>query len=206
MLGACHKDKEDIVLESGYGYFPVEEGRWIEYRVDSVKIYGMQTDTAHWEMREVTGPVLSGENHIVYRYFRQAGSTAWTNQPVVCSVSVSSAEAKKVEDNVCFVKLVFPLEEGRRWDGNAYNSLESQEYTMVDIGKNLDVNNFTFPSTLKVMQIDLTTLISKDYAEEVFAKDIGMISARKIHIENLQSVQFKNGYTVEYTMMNRGKL
>ena len=76
---------------------------------------------------------------------------------------------------------------------------------MHDVGSAQNINSKYYTNTLKVLQLDVTTLISQDYADEVFALGIGMVSSRKIHIENLQSVQHKFGYIVDYKIIDSGK-
>ncbi|HRI29187.1 MAG TPA: hypothetical protein PK715_14105, partial [Chitinophagales bacterium] len=36
LLSGCTEETEDITLEYGYAYFPIDSGHWIIYAVDSV--------------------------------------------------------------------------------------------------------------------------------------------------------------------------
>ena len=49
--------------------------------------------------------------------------------------TVSSVE--QVEENIRFVKMIFPLDELSYWDGNLFNHLGEQEYTVSQIHSSL---------------------------------------------------------------------
>jgi len=84
-------------------------------------------------------------------------------------------KAEKVEENIRYIKLVFPVKEGKSWDGNAYNTLGTWNYTYTDVDVPLIINNNTFDSTLTVLQLDNPLLISYEHSEEQYARGVGMI-------------------------------
>ena len=132
-------------------------------------------------------------NGIVKRYSTSAENPAWNIPPVVWNVSLSSITAEKVEDNIRYVKLEFPIKNGLKWNGNYYNGEPEQVFTYKWINQGGIIGNFVFDSLLKVNQQDFSTLISKDFSEEVYAVGIGSVYIHKEHLSNL--LASKTGYT-----------
>jgi hypothetical protein len=100
---------------------------------------------------------------------------------------------EKIEDNIRYIKLTFPVIINNTWQGNKYvetkpsfmnlrfNSTYSfdwtyeikgvnQNYTFTDAG-----NTLTSDSTLTVLQAADSSLIQKVYSFEKYAKNIGMV-------------------------------
>ncbi|MHC1707750.1 MAG: hypothetical protein AB9842_09530 [Bacteroidales bacterium] len=209
LLTSCHKQEEEIFPEPGYDYFPVKKGQWIVYQVDTVFVNGFITDTSHWEVKDIsTGIVEVNSNGECYsgiqRYIRKTGTGEWSEMVLEFVVLTTSSHVMVKNGNHFYVAMVFPVSEGITWDGNAFNGFESQEYTMKDVGQSFTVDRQIFQESLKVVEMEHTTLISQDISEKVFSRGIGMIYARKIHLINLQSIQNKSGIIVENRIINSG--
>ena len=97
--------------------------------------------------------------------------------------------SKKVEENIRFTKLVFPIKNGEYWNGNAYNDLLFCEYTYDSIHEPYELNSFSFDSTVTVLQKDLYTAVDYQNAYEVYAKNVGLIYKKDINLSiNLYNI------------------
>ncbi|MCX6271934.1 MAG: hypothetical protein NTU44_12070 [Bacteroidetes bacterium] len=200
MLMACHKDKPDKGIDMGYGFFPLKLGQWIEYDVDSINIDGVNTDTTSWVVRETIDTSFldntGQQTFLIHRTWRHADSLEWPAYYKVWSATVNENQAEKVEDNIRYIKLVFPVEDGKTWNGNSLNNLGVQDYQYHVLPIETKNSGQSFFNTVIVLHQDQTTLISKDYEDEMYARSFGMVSSTKIHIKNLQSELYKYGTIV----------
>jgi len=111
--------------------------------------------------------------------------------------------AQRVEDNIRYLKLAFPINADVTWNGNAFNDFPEEDYSYTDIHTSYSMNGFDFDSTLKVLQSDDQNLIHQIYKEEKYAKNVGMIYKQKDSL-NVYSVngqiRISNGFEYKETI------
>ena len=178
ILFSCKKKEETFDL--GTDYFPIRaQGTYIIYDVQKITYGASGPDTSNYQLMEMTGDTatLNGQlYHKVWRYTRPNSSAAWPVQPdSVWQEYNNSVQAVKTENNVKFIKLVFPIEENKTWNGNVMNISSSDDYTMKNVDRSYTVNGHYFSKTLKVVQSDDTSYVNEDQRYEVYAKGIGLI-------------------------------
>jgi hypothetical protein len=182
-LGACtptNFEPDDAVL--GYDFFPLEVGSFVEYAVEEQN-YSSQNggvpSIQNYQIREEIPQIfidVEGERAFRIDQFRRNNANfAWQLEAVWVAKRTPSY-AITVEDNKSFVKLGFPIKNGLRWNGNAFNNLGDDRYEITDLGKSLKINNLDFENTLKVAQADDSSRVSLDRRTEVYAQGIGLIS------------------------------
>ena len=122
----------------------------------------------------------------IERYTRKNDSLPWVLRDVWYQTR-TSAKAEKVEENVRFVKLIFPINSTQKWNGNAFNSIGNYEYTYKAVDTKKTVNGISFDSTLTVNQQLDSNLIEKKYQLEIYAKNVGMIYKRFVDVQDKSS-------------------
>jgi hypothetical protein len=178
ILFSCKK--KEGTFDLGSDYFPIRsQGAYIIYDVERITYQASGFDTNNYQLKEVSGDTawLNGKLYYkVLRYIRPDSLASWPFQPdSVWYQYNNNAQAVKTENNRPFIKLVFAVEENKSWNGNALNTYSSDNYTMVNVGKSYSADGHYFPSTLKVVQQDDTSLVNEDQRYEVYAKGLGMI-------------------------------
>ena len=78
----------------------------------------------------------------IERYYRDTDTNSWVIKDV-WHAQIVNATAQKIEENIRYIKLVFPSEIGKSWDGNAFNTIDYQEYEITDI-TTLDIDGLNF--------------------------------------------------------------
>jgi len=182
MMGALYSCKKDVAppADVGYDYYPNNVGHWIIYDVVSIEHDNPvnKHDTSLFQIKEVIDSTsLDNENREtqwIERYIRNNSTLPWVIKDVWTS-NLTAATAEKVEENERFVKLTFPVSLGKTWNGNAFNSQDVWDYEYTEVDAPYTINNLSFDSTVTVLQIDEKNLVEKNYALEIFAKDVGMI-------------------------------
>lgn len=193
---ACGKDDDSATsIDWGYDYYPAEVGYWLEYEVDSI-FYDDFTDpvtidTANYCMREEFESVfqdLSGEDNFrIEQYKKNDTASAWILDKIVSS-KVTTTNFQKVENDLRFIPLVFPVKTDKSWDGLIYLNVQDEptleyyddtqypwgyRYTEVNVSKQL--GNFSFDSCVVVAHIDDENLFEKKYSQEIYAKGVGLV-------------------------------
>ncbi|MBL7892358.1 MAG: hypothetical protein JNL63_06990 [Bacteroidia bacterium] len=197
---SCKKDQDTSALDIGYGYFPNQSGKYIIYDVDSIvkNSFTKQVDTFKFQVKEViesvfndnTGrPTLRLERYRKY-YSKTVAydSMSWVLTDV-WSANLTSTSAEKVEENVRYVRLIFPVEKYKTWNGNAYNTIGEWNYKYTEIDKAKTVGGIAFDSTLTVVQFEDENLIDKKYYREMYAKNVGLIYRQiiDVHSDSIQT-------------------
>ena len=195
-IGGCKSGEEAPAVDFKYGYFPIEVGHWTIYNVDSVVWSLIHAETAYtvtyqW-MELVESNFIDGQGRPSSRiecYRRDSVSQPWQIEAVWVATRTRTT-AEKVEDNLRFIKLVFPPKEGKTWRGNvfiqtsAFDWLGDWEYEMIWVDEPYLFEGKIYPNTIKVLQHEENAnLLQRILAYEVYALGIGMIE-KELTIEN----------------------
>lgn len=188
----CGSDPEKQVSEARY--FPLRVGDYRVYHVTEKQISAFNIET-DFEYDIKTLVVDSFENvsgtytYIIHRFKRESSSDTWTGLDA-WTARVSPGEVVVTEGSTPFVRLTFPIKNGRSWNGNAYNNLESSDFCSGDTFFSCDlyaldnvarpfttsISNLEFENTVRVVQNNDPDLITEyDTREEIYGLDVGLI-------------------------------
>jgi hypothetical protein len=199
------KEKTTQPQDFGYDYFPVEVGSWITYDVEDTR-YDVQTITETYQLKELieseTTDNQGRPSLRIVRYWRQTDNDPWEIKDVWLSTRTKST-AEKVEENVRYVKFVFPIRDYQTWNGNIYNSEPEWEYYYDSINEPRVVNNIAFDETIKIVQAENFNLIQEQDAYEIYAKNVGLVYRKLINLEYNQSLT--TGRVLYQTVTGYGK-
>ena len=128
--------------------------------------------------------------HRIERFRRDSSSLPWDILDV-WEANLTKTRAEKVEENLRYIKLIFPPIVDATWEGNAYIACEDDldwlcdwEYTYIAVDVPKTVGGIAFDSTLTVFHIDdSSNLLQYIYSYEYYAKGVGLISKTLIHLE-----------------------
>ncbi len=203
-------------IEKSYRYFPLAAGNWMMYDVDSIiheyaDDHTNQPDSLissyHFQVLEVAdSSFIDGEGQIAWRisrYRRDADTMAW-NFINVWTAKRTNASAQRVEDNVRYVKLSFPVESNASWNGNAFNSMYEEEYNYSEVNVPLSLGGLNFDSSLTVIQKEDFNLIHQILKKEQYVSGVGMAFKEmdSLNLNGLQQVT--NGYEFRETLIGYG--
>ena len=174
---SAHPDSSLLGLE----YFPLFQGSYRVYDAQQIEytVLGEEIST-NYQLKEETFKLFQNDDeeeiYPINRYIRKNENEEWILD-AVWSARNNNYLALITEENIPFQKLAFPVNEGVKWNGNAFNTYEQEEYYYQDIGQNFttDIGD-EYTNTVIVVQNDLLDKIVKtDYRIEVYAKNIGLI-------------------------------
>ena len=201
---SCKKDTIQLPEPSYREYFNDAVGSFIIYECDSIIYddFNQSIDTNSFLIKEYFQSNFvdnSGRNAIrVERWKKPIDSLNWFLKDV-WSLVKTDVQVEKVEEDLRFVKLVFPVRESLQWNTNALNSLDARTVTYSKVHQAFSTDSMQFDSTITVENIDPTNLVSEYRNTEVFAKNAGMIYKKFVDVKYIVPTnEIKSG--VVFTM------
>ena len=186
MLHSCSKTETADLPDLKKSYFPLNPGHSITYQVDSAHYYFSVREVFSFQLKDtVISEVNSAPNtKTVYieRYKRKNDNAPWVFQKIITR-SITDLRAEEFTGNQRFVRIVFPPEKNKTWNGNTYNNLEKQEYFFKNVDFKTSFNGISLDSVSHVVQVDDSNLLTENYAEEFYAKNIGLV---KKHVKSVE--------------------
>ncbi len=181
LFWACNTDIAELnITPEGRDYFPLKSGHYVSYNVKEINYFLNQPKVEEtYQLKEIVKEDLKDlANNITYRierYKRLNGRQNWQLLNV-WTARIDYRAAIKTEENIPYIKLVFPFERGKKWNGNAMNTLEPANYEMRDLGKNFTFSGKTYIDNVTIIQANNPdTLVRKEMKQEIYSKGVGMI-------------------------------
>jgi hypothetical protein len=220
-LFSCKKE-QTLPTPISYAYYPLFRGKMMIYDADSIVYpYRFLTDTSHYEVHfqwmEVYDSVFidnAGDSaYHIFRYTRSDSTQPWIWQNEYYTY-VTKTTAERWENNFRFIKLTFPPQLFNTWQGNYFNNTDSPEvnyfngweYQYTSVDQPATVNSTTYDSTSTVLQLADSTLLNKDYWEEVYAKHVGLIYKKEEQLTtqdfNLPIFIPQQGFILKLTLLS----
>ena len=183
----CRKDSPSTPpINFGYNYIPENVGHYVIYEVDSIAYDDIShaPDTTRYLLKELIDSIYTDNTGKpamrIERYFKHYNDSIpysdlpWEG-PRIWSARKSANDYQKVEENVRYLRLVFPATEGKQWDGNLYNPFQGKDYEITSSDKGEWVNSIYFDSVVTVLQFEKVNFIEYRYEQEKYARNIGLI-------------------------------
>jgi hypothetical protein len=193
ILQSCKKETDISDYDIGYNYLPDDSGSFVIYKVDSV-IYNDFDNSRRYStiyLKEKIGEQftdnLGRTAKKILRYYSDTMTTEWELHNVDYLIKTQLV-AERVEDNLRYIKLVFPNDVNKKWLGNKLITipppyiidtsnyfLNDWKYTIKNRDAYYDNGTLIFDSTLLVSQIQDSSAITKTYSIERFARSVGLV-------------------------------
>lgn len=203
-ISSCSESTfEENNEEQGYEYFPIALGNeWI-YQVDSV-VY--QSGGAEINMstsfvkEEITDIFDEAENsYVLTRSSRRSENSTWLVSDVYI-VERDGTRAYRTENNRRFIKLTFPIRDGKSWDGNIFFDsdadidvfgnqfpvYEDWEYEITVEANPLEILGQTYADVITVHHIDSDDQLQWSKSFEQYSKGLGLIYREHLFLDTNQ--------------------
>lgn len=178
---SCESENNNVTVKDlPVDYFPLRKGSFQIYDVHKVEYtLGVASERDYQLKTVLVDSIDRGDgtySYVQYNYEREPGGQNWT---YVSTWAVQADERELIvnEANTSFLKYKFPLANGYAWNGNAYNSMEADEYTMEEVKASKTLGNITYDDCFVVNQNDNQDfIVFLDQRMEIYARNIGLIS------------------------------
>jgi hypothetical protein len=211
---SCKKVEGDT-FNFHYDYYPLEEGTFVVYEAMDIahdRQALIQSDTNRYYLRTVIGESFvdnsGSEAHKFFRYEKLSLDDEWELKDV-WTTRLYGQRIELVEENDRVVKLVFPCNEEKLWDINAYNIYDkiSASYPPELLHKPGVFGTFVLNSTIRV-DVDKDFNLVKDINMfEVYAKGVGLVQKhfKQNRIQNFDTLNIDYGRETHYRMIDFGR-
>jgi hypothetical protein len=195
-LAGCKQDVDTTKLSPYlYDYAPVNIGHSVTYDVDSI-VYNFDPpfqsiDTSYYQIKEVISDTFYDNlGNINYKIsvFKRTDTTQPFSTTVyqVWSCVVNKSTYQKVENDLRFIKLVFPPINGVTWNGNSYlpandtiadvyQPYASWVYTYTSVNASANINRLIFDSTIVVSEVNNQNLVNSELSTATYARHVGLV-------------------------------
>lgn len=127
IMFSCN-EKEEFTTEALSDYMPLQVGKYITYRLDSLvfKAFGRETEIHEYQVKHQVDAIVTDNtgqaSYRINRYIRDAaGLQPWQVQiEGTFFITPKSDQIEVIEDNLRFIKLHLPIRDGYNWKGNKF--------------------------------------------------------------------------------------
>ncbi len=205
-LVSCKKETEDISeIAKGNKFFPTEIGKYIVYDYDSTYWNDQLGKDLHYrgQFRYYVADTFrdnAGRLSYVINVQVRANDTDPYRPDDVIYVTPTEDRIEYKQKNLTFIKMVFPVSNGKSWNGNAMIPLGDNDYaeydndkwkytyanfdTEFDPGNNLYLHTVTvneIDDALNNPDVDSTAYAYRNYSQERYAYNVGMVYRERIY-------------------------
>ncbi|MCZ6899744.1 MAG: hypothetical protein O7F74_05870 [Bacteroidetes bacterium] len=200
----------------GFDFVPLQVGDFRVYQVEEItKTVLLGFDTARFQLKESLVDSFPGQGgdiiYLLHRSKRLSANDAWELDSV-WTARRNQTQAVTVESNVPFIKMVFPIDENKIWDGNKLNSADNDAYEMRNLFASFDTGLTIFEETLTVIQNEkLDSIDILDFRKEIYGLNIGLIYKNSSFLEFcddfdcLGQKEIEQGRILKQTIIDYGK-
>lgn len=207
---SCKKDKEDYIApDIGHDYAGLEVGKYVVYDVDSF-FYDDNSgtiDTAKYQIKEVVDSkyedLESEEAFKIIRYRKDNDTSNWVLIDVWSS-KITQTNFQKTEENVKYVKLIFPVKMNATWNGNSMNNQGNMQYEYTSADNTESIGGNSLSMVLTVLQNENLNLIDQELFQEKYAKGIGMVFKKSMDLTRSGLSAPWSGYDITMTLSSYG--
>ena len=213
-------------------YMQLQSGKYIIYRLDSTEFvnFGTQTVVVSYQAMDVIDSLITDNlGRPSWRVFRYLSDTLGV-QPWVPAetylITPTKQDVEVVENNLRYIKLVYPIENGYNWSGNSYIDVTTDTFNVLTYmqGWNYVYDSVGLPfsalggivtNSITVNQVndtigtvgDAASFSEIDFSEEVYGQGIGLIYKNFLHQEyqppnGSTSVGSTSGYGIRLNMLS----
>lgn len=193
---SCNRNDNTPEPEGKYDYFPLKEGAEYIYKVDSID-YVRIPDTTHvYWLREVVKEEVErlggGMYHQIAVYSGKDSLGPWVKIRTDLARN-SSTGTERLQDNIEFKNLVYPINLDRRWEAAPTGQIETKyglknganirfsetKYTEVHKANHFLDNEFD--STVTVIQQEFYDFLTRVNFRERYINNVGLFSKIELH-------------------------
>lgn len=224
---SCKKETESVPdMIQGQGFFPTDVGKYIVYNYDSTiwDDLNQKQHIFHGQLRyDVTDTFINNSGQISSKINVQRRGNDTDPYVAVEVIYVTPSNERVIvnQNNLNFIKLTFPINNGKSWNGNSMIPTNDDDYaefnkytwnyTYANFDQPYDLGIRTYDHTVTVNQIDESlnnpdvdpsAYAYRNYSQEVYAYKVGMIYKERIYwvfqpkVDGSGGSGFRKGYSV----------
>lgn len=177
VFSSCNETKEIDPTALGYDFYPLYLGEYRIYDVEEINYLITGFDTSVYQLREVIFDSIQSNDQITYllrRDIRVSELDEWESDSVWTVTSTTNYLAI-TENNIPFMKLTFPVIQGREWDGNSLNSRNELTYYYQPLATPIIDSIAAVDHTRVIIEDIEENITGLDLRSEIYARGVGLV-------------------------------
>lgn len=174
---SCNESKDLGPDSLGFGFYPLEVGQYRIYDVEEIRYLVTGFDTTTYQLRETIFDSIVSVDQTTYllrRDIRESTVNDWQSDSV-WTVTRTSTYLSITENNIPFMKLTFPVMNGRAWDGNSLNSRGELTFYYQSVNGPL-IDSIDSEDHIRLIIEDIEENVTGvDLRSEVYVEGIGLV-------------------------------
>jgi hypothetical protein len=219
---ACESGSESLKPDDAT-FFPVKVGSFFVYSVAETQYSQSSHVDISYELKvAVTDSfpnVEGGYEYVLQRSAKSEGEIQWIYMDT-WAVRVNSLQVIVKEGATSFIKLTFPVSEGKLWNGNALNNMGGDQvcgndpcdlYEMINLNKSFATEFATYNETIRVVQSDTEdAIVGNNVRIEIYARNVGLVYKEHNVVEYctvgdcIGQKQIIDGYVLKQQLTDHG--
>ncbi len=210
LVFACKKPKQENIVDFKYEYTPQVVGHYCVYDIieinhdDAVGLH----ETLNYKLKErIESTFIDAQGRPSLRLERSKinGSGNWYISDVWYSTRTTTLY-EKIEEDIRYTRMTFPVKKESQWNGNATNTLGGENYAFSDVDVARSYNSLNFLNTTRVQQNDEWNFVQRKYGFEVYAKNVGLVRKyfKDLVIDSFDTLRPKKGNEYYMTILYYG--
>jgi len=184
-------DDDSTIPKDDYAYFPLEVGSYAVYEVKEEIYSAGKTGptTSSWQEKDqIISKTNDGnsESFVLARFTRKTSGDYWAKTKEL-RIDRTPDKILTSIDSETFFSLVFPISENIRWNGNAYNNRDKEDYLYQDLNKQYSEAEQHFDNTLTVVERMDSSIINRYTGIKKYALGVGLIYDDQVSYEYCQT-------------------
>lgn len=165
-------------------FYPLRVGNYQIYNVSETTILHLTCNEtgqtiSTYQLKVVVNDSLKniegGYTYSLHRYSRIDSTQAWAIADTWTS-RINNNQLVNNESNINYVKFIYPLTSTSTWNGNLYNDIGEEDYTVKALAQPYTaLSGKQFSNTFTVVQKDDQNLVNQDTRIEVYGQSVGVI-------------------------------
>lgn len=181
----------EVSRVSDQAYYPVEKGRFWIYEVNE-ETYSLtgKPETNHFWLKESIGNSIrdayDNQFYQLVRYKKNSLAESWKTDSVWLLRQLPD-RLIRVENNTAYTRLIFPAEEGMKWNSNSLNTGRATDLKYLNVGGSYELSGSVYPQTLKVRTVNDSTALTMDRSTDIYAFQKGLVYKEVISVTYCQN-------------------
>jgi hypothetical protein len=220
-FASCKKN-DDGIADPTRNYFPLTFGKYVTYEVDSI-YYDEDLCTQYRiksQLKYVVTDTFTDRRtlnnrlwYILDVFSRPYDGALWRPHSVVL-LNPTTNSLDWAQNQVKYVKMMFPIKEGMKWAGNKYapvndaqfSFLQNWNYEYKNVQQSYNTNYLNFDNTVTVLEndesvnypdVDTGVAAHRIYSKSVYAYNVGLVYRELTYTTyKAYNAQCLNGYSV----------
>lgn len=212
VLASCEDRFKEVDTDFGYDYFPLEIGAFKTYDVMEITYNASGPDTTRYELKTTITEMVEEDdtNYFVLKRERRPDELSEWEIADLWTIRRDDFTGVTVEENIPLIKMTFPAELDKTWDGNAFNSRNAAEYRYVSPTSAIYDDLLNGAQKIQVQIADIPqNLVNRDQRYEVYARGIGLVEKNYIVLNyctaNCGSEEVDSGIIIEQILTAYGQ-